>query len=269
MTSTLRAHWPEYLIEAAGLALFMVSACTFGVFLFHPGSPFHAALRSDFTRREVMGVAMGATAVVIIYSPWGQRSGAHVNPSTTLAFLRLGKLSRADAAFYVASQFAGALSGVAVSWALLGSRLSHPAANFVATVPGPGGPFVAFAAEFAIAFVLMSVVLVVSGSRFQRLTGLCAGVLVAAFITFEAPVSGMSLNPARSFGSAVFAGALKPLWIYLLAPTLGMQLAASLLPARVKRGCAKLDHPRDRDCIFCGQASVAKRPGKVTFPAAR
>jgi aquaporin Z len=61
----------------------------------------------------------------------------------------------------------------------------------------------------------------------------------------------MSLNSARSFGSAVFAGALAPLWIYFLAPPLGMQLAAVVVPARLRAGCAKMDHPPDRACIFC------------------
>jgi aquaporin Z len=258
MTSTLRAHWPEYLIEAAGLGAFMISACAFGVLIFHPGSPAHRAFESDFARRVVMGLAMGATAVAIIYSPWGQRSGAHINPSTTLAFLRLGKIERADAAFYVAAQFVGAVAGVAVSWALLGEKLAHPSANFVATVPGPAGALVAFGAEATISFLLMWVVLHVSSSRFQRFTGLCAGVLVTLYIAFEAPISGMSMNPARSFGSAVFASAaFTPLWIYFLAPPLGMLLAAALVPARARRGCAKLDHPADRPCIFCGQG----RPG--------
>jgi aquaporin Z len=270
MTSTLRAHWPEYLIEAAGLGAFMISACLFGVLLFHPDSRAYAALGSDFTRRAVMGAAMGATAVAIIYSPWGQRSGAHINPSTTLAFLRLGKVTRADAVFYIAAQSLGAVAGVAISWALLGRRLTHPSANFVATVPGKAGALVAFGAEVAISFLLMSVVLAISSSRFQRLTGACAGLLVAAYITFESPVSGMSMNPARSFGSAVFAaGAFAPLWIYLLAPPLGLQLAATLIPAHARRGCAKLDHPPDRPCIFCGQSPTTPPPAAAHLRAAR
>jgi len=261
VTAALRAHWPEYLIEAAGLGAFMVSACAFGVLLFHPGSAAYAALGNDLARRVVMGLAMGGTAVAIIYSPWGQRSGAHINPSTTLAFLRLGKVTRADAAFYVAAQFAGATAGVAISWAFLGSRLAHPAANFVVTVPGPSGVVVAFGAEVAISFLLMTVVLSVSSTRFQRFTGLCAGALVALYITFEAPISGMSMNPARSFGSAVFAAdAIASLWIYFLAPPLGMLLASVLVPARARRGCAKLDHPPDRPCIFCGQGRGTQSP---------
>ena len=257
--ASLRDHWPEYAIEAAGLAVFMISACAFGVLLFHPDSPAYRALGTDLARRAVMGVAMGTTAIGIIYSPWGRRSGAHINPSTTLAFLRLGKIARPDAAFYIAAHFVGAVAGVAISWALLGARLAHPSTWFVATVPGPAGALVAFAAEVAIAFLLMSVVLSVSSTDFQRLTGLAAGFLVALYITFEAPISGMSMNPARSFGSAVFAGALTPLWIYFAAPVLGMQLATIVMPARAKRGCAKLDHPPDRPCIFCGQGRAVPR----------
>ena len=266
MISALRAHWPEYLIEAAGLGAFMLSACAFGVLIFHPDSPAHAALESDLARRGVMGLAMGATNIAIIYSPWGRRSGAHINPCTTLAFLRLGKVARADATFYIAAQFIGGIAGVALSWALLGERLPHPAIRFVATVPGPAGAFVAFAAEAAISFVLMSVVLAVSSSRYQRLTGLSASLLVALYITFESPLSGMSMNPARSLGSAVFAGTVAPLWIYLLAPLLGMQLAAALMPAQARRGCAKLDHPSDRFCIFCRHgAATAAVPAQLGF----
>ncbi|HET9596380.1 MAG TPA: aquaporin [Anaeromyxobacteraceae bacterium] len=244
-------HLPEVLIEATLLALFMMSACGFGVLLFHPGSPVHGALATDLARRLVMGAAMGSTSLALVYSPWGQRSGAHLNPAVTLAFLRLGKVSRSDALAYIVAQFTGGVAGVAVSWALLGDVLAHASTRFVATVPGRAGSWAAFAVEIAIAFAMMAVVLAVSSTRHARLTGVCAAVLVAAFIVAVAPISGMSLNPARSFGSAVFAGALAPLWIYFLAPLIGMQLAAVIVPARLRAGCAKLDHPPDRACIFC------------------
>jgi len=258
MTAALRTHWPEYLIEAVGLGIFMLSACAFGVLIFHPASTVHVALREDFARRAAMGLAMATTSLAIIYSPWGQRSGAHINPSTTLAFLRLGKLRRADAMLYIAAQFVGGVAGVALSWALLRGRLAHASVRFVATVPGRDGSGVAFAAEVAISFVLMSAVLVVSSSRFRRFTGVCASALVALYITFESPLSGMSMNPARSFGSALFAGALAPLWIYFLAPLAGMQLAVALMPGAGRRGCAKLDHPAGKRCIFCGQQDAPR-----------
>src|SRR5713226_9052868 len=101
MQAALLDHWPEYLMEAAGLGLFMVSACVFATLLESPGSPARRAIPSDFLRRALMGLAMGLTAVGIIYSPWGQRSGAHINPAVTFTFLRLRKIEPWEAFFYI------------------------------------------------------------------------------------------------------------------------------------------------------------------------
>src|SRR5207247_6208711 len=113
----------------------------------------------------------------------------------------------------------------------------------------------AFAAELAISFLLMSVVLTVSNTRrIASLTGLFAGVLVASYISLEAPLSGMSMNPARTFGSAMPAHMWTALWIYFTAPPLGMLLAARLYLWRHgahRVACAKLHHQNDKRCIFC------------------
>src|SRR5574341_1612618 len=159
MLTALRSHWPEYLMEAAGLGMFMISACLFGAVFEHPASPVRQAIGDPFIRRILMGAAMGLTAVGIIYSPWGMQSGAHLNPSVTLSFLRLGKVETWDGIFYIVAQFIGGLAGVLVASALLGVWLSHPSVNYVATVPGLGGPSVAFLAECIISFGLMTVVL--------------------------------------------------------------------------------------------------------------
>jgi len=250
--SALRAHWRIYLMEAGGLALFMVSACLFGVLLEHPESPVRRAIADPFQRRALMGVAMGLTAVTIIYSRWGKNSGAHINPSVTLAFLRLGRIKWFDALFYVGAQFLGAIAGVLIAWAFLGSRLAQMPPRFVVTIPGPNGPALAFLAEVAISAVLMFVVLSVSSSRFSRYAGLSAGALVALYIAFEAPLSGMSMNPARTLGSALAARDATGLWIYFTAPPLGMFVAASLHRWLSRaQGCAKLYHPADVHCIFC------------------
>lgn len=252
---TRGVHWREALIEAGLLGLFMVVACALGVLLEHPGSPLVGAVPVSLTRSALFGVAMGATAVAIIYSPAGMRSGAHLNPAVTLAYLRLGKVKPADAATYVLAQTTGATLGVLVAWTLLGPRLAHPAVHFVTTRPGPAGAIAAFGAEVGITFLLMSLVLAVSASRWKAWTGACAGTLVALYITLEAPISGMSLNPARSLGSALPAGELGALWIYVLAPPLGMLAAATVMRRRSARACAKLHHPSDVPCIFCGQGS--------------
>ena len=251
----LVSHWPEYAIEAALLAVFMISACGFTVLLEHQGSAVRLALPDPTLRRALMGIAMGGTAVGLLYSPWGMRSGAHFNPATTLTFLRLGKVARGDAAAYVAAQLAGGIAGVLVASLLLGEPLADPAINFAATLPGPRGTAVAFGAELMIAFVLMSVILRVSNHPTRaRFTGLCAGALVALYITVEAPLSGMSMNPARTLGSAVFTRDWTALWIYFTAPPLGMLLAAEVYLRRHGPGavfCAKLHHENPWRCIFC------------------
>ena len=82
----LRHHWPEYLMEAAGLGLFMISAGAVTTLFEYPGSPINHWIGSAFVRRSLIGLAMGVTAIGLIYSPWGQQSGAHLNPAVTLTF---------------------------------------------------------------------------------------------------------------------------------------------------------------------------------------
>jgi aquaporin Z len=244
-------------MEAAALGTFMVSACVFGALLWHPDSPASGLVTDGVPRRALMGVAMGLTAIGIVYSPWGQQSGAHMNPAVTLTFLRLGKVRPWDAVFYVIAQFAGALAGVLVASLALGHILAHPAVNYVITLPGPGGPRAAFVAELVIAFLMMATILVGSNGGLARWTGVMAGILVAVYITFEEPFSGMSLNPARSMGSAVPAMNFSTLWIYFIAPPLGMLLAAEAFTAVRSVRCAKLHHQNARRCIFCQQSPAA------------
>jgi aquaporin Z len=260
MTDALKQHWPEYLIEAACLGLFMTSAFTFGTILEHPASAVHQAIPNPLLRRLLMGIAMGLTAISIIYSPWGKQSGAHINPSTTLTFFRLGKVAKWDALFYVASQFVGGITGALIAATVLSTWVSHPSVNFVVTAPGSLGAGVAFLAETAIAFILMVVILTVSNNpRIHRFTGVCAGILVATYITVEAPISGMSMNPARTFASAVSGNHWTALWVYFTAPLIGMTSAAEVY-VRIKghRGpaCAKLHHENTKRCIFCGKPAT-------------
>jgi len=257
MTAALRRHWPEYLMEAWGLGTFMVSACLVTALLEHPASPVHRALPDPTLRRVLVGVAMGATAIGIVYSPWGKQSGAHINPSITLAFLRLGRISPWDAAFYVAAQFAGAALGVALSWAVLGAAIADPTVAWAVTVPGSPGTTVAFLAELAISFGMMALVLAATTSSWAPWTGVFCGPAVATYIAVEAPLSGMSMNPARTFGSALLGDVWTAFWLYCVAPPAGMLLAAEALRRRAEPGCAKLHHQNDRRCIHCGEVRRA------------
>ena len=254
MIDTLRAHWPEYLMEAAELGLFMISACAFTVLLYHPASLIAQGIPNEVMRRILMGIAMGLTAVALIFSPLGKRSGAHFNPAVTLTYLRLGKIAPWDAAFYILFQFIGGVAGVLIASILLGSSVAHATVNYAATVPGSNGSTPAFVAELTIAFILMTVVLTISNTKqLARWTGLFAGALIAIYISLESPLSGMSMNPARTFASALGAHLWTSLWIYFAAPLMGMLLAAETYK-RVKGSpavaCAKLHHVNNQRCIF-------------------
>jgi aquaporin Z len=258
-----RLHPAECAIDGLLLGTFLFAACALAILLDHPDAAVVRLLPDPLARRALFGVAMGLTAIALVYSPWGKRSGAHLNPSITLAYLRLGRIGRRDAAGYAAAQLAGAAAGVLVAWALLGDRLADPAVHFVTTRPGPLGALAAFAAEAAISFLLMAAVLLVSASRHARLTGLCAGALVALFVTFEAPLSGTSMNPARTLGPAAVAGEWTAIWVYLAGPPLGMLAAAALLGRRTRAGCAKLHHADDVACVFCGRGERAGAPRRA------
>jgi aquaporin Z len=254
--ASLSAHWPEYFMEAALLGAFMVSACVFGVLYGYPQSPVRQAVSSGYLRNLLGGLSMGLTAFFIFYSPWGKQSGAHINPSVTLTFFRLGKIRFWDALFYMAAQSVGAVLGVLVVAQFLPEEISHPTVRYVVTIPGPWGPWVAFIAELIMAAGMMSAVLYFSNkSRLARYTGFVASVLVAVYITVEVQLSGMSINPARSFGSALPSGIWDSFWIYLTAPLLGMLTAAELYSWRKGRHsvkCCKLHHDNRKRCIFCG-----------------
>ncbi|MGB7988814.1 MAG: aquaporin [Candidatus Methylophosphatis roskildensis] len=275
MKNALRAHWPEYLMEAAELGLFMISACFFVVLIEHPSLPLRAAIDDPFVRRILIGIAMGVTAIAIVLSPLGKRSGAHFNPAVTLTFWRLGKIEGWDALFYVVAQSIGAVAGVMLFEILAGTRfVADPSVNYVATLPGEAGVAWAFVAEVLISFGLMLTVLHVSNNkRLNRYTAFFAGSLVAIYITFEAPISGMSMNPARSLGSALPAGIWDGLWVYFVAPPIGMLAAAQVYLQRhglARVYCCKLHHENDERCIFrcrydeCGSAEPSDAPDHVT-----
>ena len=232
----------------------MISACVFTVLLFDPAS---AALRlfpSPVIRRVLMGIAMGATAILIIHSPMGKRSGAHFNPAITLTYLRLRKIARSDAIFYVVFQFLGGIFGVGVSALILGRIISIPQVDYAITVPGIYGTAAAFFAELFMATLLMAVVLWSSNRpALANYTSYFVGILIAFYIVFFAPVSGFSINPARTTGSAVFANVWTALWLYFTAPLLGMMASAQaylLTHGADHILCAKLHPDPKYPCPF-------------------
>lgn len=246
----------------------MLVASVITVGLKYPASPIHPALAqfpsksaAPIVHRLLIGLTMGLTAIALIYSPWGKQSGAHFNPVVTLTFLRLGKVRPADALGYILAQFIGGWLGILLATQVLGSAIAHPSVNYIVTQPGTPGAGLAFLGEFIISFGMMMMVLFVSNTpRLARFTGICAGLLIATYITLEAPLSGMSMNPARTLASAIPAQSWTDLWVYFTAPLLGMGFASEVYLRQAGRRavrCAKLHHDNHKRCIFnCGYRAL-------------
>jgi aquaporin Z len=248
---TLRRHWLEYLIEALFLALFVLSA---GVVAMLREDPLlRDALPSPQARAALAGLAMGLVAVAMIYSPWGRRSGTHLNPAMTLAFWRLRKVGHWDLLFYAVAQFAGGVLGIAAVRAWLA-----PAFAAAGTIPLPHGDLAGLALAFALELVLSAaamlvILLTINHAALYRWTGVVVGVIVALVATWQPPLSAFGVNPARTVVVSLADGRWDAAALGLLAPVLGMLLAVDayrLLTGREQIACAKLAHNLDGRCIF-------------------
>lgn len=179
--------------------------------------------------------------------------------SSGLSVAPLGKVAKWDATFYIAGQFVGGALGATAASLVLSPWVAHASVNYVITAPGDAGTLVAFGAEVVITFILMTVILHVSNNpKLHKLTGLCAGALVATYITVEAPISGMSMNPACAVASAIAGNIGRPSG-FTSQRRCGMLSAAEVYMRR--RGasgvaCAKLHHENAKRCIFCGKPAV-------------
>lgn len=252
MKQALRQNWKVYCMEAVCLGLFMMSASFFGTLLEYPMSSVRQALPNDFTRLVLMGLAMGVTATLINYSPMGKMSGAHMNPAVTFTFFRLHKIKLVDAIFYCVFQCAGGLLAVILMRIILGNAFADAHVNYVVTTPGKYGALIAFALEVVIAFFMMTMVLITANNpKLSKYTGAIAGVFVMTYVIISAPVSGFSMNPARTIASAVPAMHFNAFWIYMTAPFLGMFSAAAFYKrAKGAVYCAKMHHSSSYLCIF-------------------
>jgi len=186
-----------------------------------------AIIVNDVTGGQVthIGISLtfGLVVMVMIYSV-GNVSGAHMNPAVTIGFLVSGRLEKQEVIPFIVSQLLGAL---VASMILRFLFLNHPTLGI--TVPS-GSIYQAFALEIFLSFLLMFVILNVSTGAKEK--GIMAGVAVGSTIALEAlfagPISGASMNPARSLSPALISGHLQYIWIYLTAPILGVLAACPL-----------------------------------------
>jgi aquaporin Z len=255
MLRSLKNHWPEYAIEACGLAMLSCVIGSLAVLLFHPESAIVAVIPDAILRHGLMGIAVGGTSIMLVYSSWGQRSGAHFNPAVTLTYLCLGKVGNSDAGWYLAAHIVGALGGVGLMALVWRMDFGHPVIHYTASVPGSWGPAVTWCVEFAFSGILMMVILSATNSpRLARFAGVFVTTLTIVNVAAIVPLVGTSLNPARWLASAIPAHAWGYVWLYLTASPLGMLLAAYAYVRYYGANaifCAKLHHDNPQRCIFC------------------
>ncbi|MEW6598077.1 MAG: aquaporin [Pseudomonadota bacterium] len=191
-----------------------------------------AAVLGGFAHIGQVGIALsfGFTLAALIYG-LGPVSGCHVNPAVSLAALVAGRMSPRDMIAYWVVQFAGALAGAAILTAIAGGTGAGLGANGFDTA-SPGGFQLGSAAVFetVATAIFVVVILGVTGKDGQgAFAGLAIGLALAAIHIVGIQITGVSVNPARSFGPAVLLGGLplKQLWLFILAPAVGAVLGAT------------------------------------------
>lgn len=183
-----------------------------------------AAITDEVTHGAVthvgVSICFGLIVMAMIYA-LGDISGAHMNPAVTIAFAAAKVFSWRDVLPYVIAQTTGAFAG-----SLLLQFLFRGSVFLGATLPA-NGAMQSFILEIVLIFILMFVVLrVATGSKEQGLfAGAAIGSIVLVEAMFAGPISGASMNPARSFAPAILSGHTEYLWIYLTAPIIGALLA--------------------------------------------
>jgi len=201
-------------------------------------------------RLLLTGIIFASGATLVVYSPVGKISGAHINPAVSMAFWLNKKITFTTFLRYAFVQTLGSWVAIIVLNTFWHESLTKVAYGM--TLPGEGyGLFFVFITEILITFLLVTTIL--AGSHFKKIVpflGLIVGILVAILVFLTAPISGTSLNPARSWGPALVAENLSNQWLYLIAPLVGSGLAF-LLTKSLRPLCAKLNHASvDKNCPY-------------------
>jgi len=215
----------KYLAEFIGTAILVLVGCGSAVALGCDPSGGHLAVALAF------GLAIVATAYVI-----GGISGCHINPAVSLAMFIRKKLSATDFIWYVAAQILGALAGAGLLKAIVNfGIIDHTGAlgsNGIGSI-GVGGSLLV---EVILTFIFVLTILgVTSDDKKGSVAGIVIGLTLAFVHIIGIPLTGTSVNPARSIGPALFAGgsAIGDLWIFIVAPLIGATIAALVFSALI------------------------------------
>ncbi|MFD5512229.1 aquaporin [Streptomyces sp. NPDC127051] len=222
-TEPARPGHPLY--EFALTATLMFTVVTIIRWVLDPASPL--ALGSLHLALLVVGALAAALVFGLIRSPWGQRSGAHMNPAVTLALWLLRAFPGRGVAVYVVAQLGGSVAGTALARLAWGPAVARVGYGAAAAAPS-WSAWAVFAAEGGcLVLVTLMIGFFLVHPAHERWFPSALALLICAIIAVLGPLSGGAANPARQFGPQLMSGATAGLWIYLVAPALGAALGAA------------------------------------------
>ncbi len=243
--------WQIFLAEFFGTGLLLLIGISIVTMMFGTGSPIVQGIPEIGPRRLATGFLFGSTGALIALSRLGKVSGAHINPIVTMAFFLAKKIDLKTSIAYVLGQFAGAVIGCLplLAWGAMGRSVS-----FGATTPGEGYTLgAALLGEIVTTFIMVSLLFLFLGFRNLRpYTPAIFPIIYSIMSLYASAISGLSTNPARSFGPSVISGVWNGWWIYWIGPVTGAFLATLVLSRLAKRiTTAKLYHfDSDSDLLF-------------------
>jgi aquaporin Z len=217
----MKEHLKAYASEFVGTAILMIAGIAAISFNFGEQSQLANLLPNETLRLALAGAGFALGANIVIYSALGQTSGGHLNPAITIAFWMQGKIETKQLAPYMFCQCLGALAGtwfVATLIPDLSSSVGHGVTSIADTITP--GVAILLEALLTMAFVLMIFWMTSCHDR-ARYTGLCVFIYLVIVVPLEAPLTGTSINPARSIGPAIYANNYTDLVIYIIAPMTG------------------------------------------------
>jgi aquaporin Z len=233
---TLRSRplWIRVIIEFLGTFVLVTVAAGSGVISHYAGG-------GPISRTAAV-IAPGAAVMAMIYA-WGPLSGLHINPAVTFAFTGRRVFPVAWVAPYLAAQFAGAIGAALFLQAMFGNVSAG--GNY--PIAKPGGDWRSFVMEIVLTAILVSIILnTATGHRsIGHNAAIAVGSTVALLGLFASPISGASMNPARSLGPDIAGNDYTGWWVYLAAPVIGAAIAVMItgavrgLPSRDERAAAE------------------------------
>jgi aquaporin Z len=251
-----KLHPRMYASELVGTALLVFIGLSIVIALWGHGGPLASLPISSDLRRLLNGFLFGSVGAAIAYSPIGVMSGAHINPAMTFAFWLEGKLRWRDASCYIVAQLVGAGFGAAalLVWGSVGASDQWGASLPDSVVP----LWLPIAGETVCTFLLVLLIFVFAAHKAtQPFTPLVNPPLFAVLTWLEAPLSGASANPARSFGPELIAWFWPGWWVYWIGPCLGAGLAVAVLSVQLFRHLRPLEA---RLCHFGHHGATGNNP---------